>query len=530
MAVTSRRSSRRLTFTVLAAGAGFFAMLQSLITPVLPTIQHDLHTSQNTVTWVLTACLLSASISTPILGRVGDMVGKERMLVVALAALALGCLLAAIAPNIGVLIVARVVQGIGGAVFPLSFGIIRDEFPAARVSTAVGRHLRDHRRRRRPRHRAGRPDRQRARLALAVLDPDGRGRADRRGSPTCSCPSRRSAAPAASTGAPPCCSPAGWSRCSCRISQGAAWGWASARVLGLLALAVVLLVGWLVAELRSANPLIDMRMMRLPGVWTTNLVALLYGASMFAVYAFLPQFVQTPTAAGYGFGASISQAGLLMLPMLVAMFVAGVVAGRLQAVFSAKAQLATGATFNVVAAALLALAHDTRWQVAIAGGLFGLGIGLAFASMANLIVASVPASQTGVATGMNANIRTIGGAIGAAVVSGVITANPQANGLPREAGFTTGFLRPHGDRPGRRARGPRRPVRPAGVGRSPAVHHDDRRVGASRRVRHHARDPLSALSEPAAVRRPGLRHSPGVRLPLSRPPFAAVRMRPCPSC
>ncbi|WP_309244374.1 MFS transporter [Micromonospora parastrephiae] len=137
MSVTSRRSSRRLTFTVLAAGAGFFAMLQSLITPVLPTIQQDLHTSQNTVTWVLTAYLLSASIFTPILGRVGDMVGKERMLVVSLAALALGCLLAAIAPNIGVLIVARVVQGIGGAVFPLSFGIIRDEFPAARVSGAV---------------------------------------------------------------------------------------------------------------------------------------------------------------------------------------------------------------------------------------------------------------------------------------------------------------------------------------------------------------------------------------------------------
>ncbi|WP_309244375.1 MFS transporter [Micromonospora parastrephiae] len=224
------------------------------------------------------------------------------------------------------------------------------------------------------------------------------------------------------------------------ISQGASWGWTSTRVLGLLALAVVLFVGWLVAEVRSTNPLIDMRMMRLPGVWTTNLVALLYGASMFSVYAFLPQFVQTPTSAGYGFGASISQAGLLMLPMLVAMFVAGLVAGRLQSVFSAKAQLATGATFNVAASAMLAAAHDTRWEVAIAGGLVGLGIGLAFASMANLIVGSVPASQTGVATGMNANIRTIGGAIGAAVVSGVITAHPQASGLPREAGFTMGFL------------------------------------------------------------------------------------------
>lgn len=224
------------------------------------------------------------------------------------------------------------------------------------------------------------------------------------------------------------------------ISKGSAWGWTSGRVLGLLALAAVLLAGWLVAEIRSTNPLIDMRMMRLPGVWTTNLVALLYGASMFSVYAFLPQFVQTPTVAGYGFGASITQAGLLMLPMLVAMFVAGILAGRLSSRFSAKAQLATGAAFNVLASAMLTVAHDTRWEIGIAGALVGLGIGLAFASMANLIVGSVPARQTGVATGMNANIRTIGGAIGAAVVSGVITAHPQANGLPREAGFTMGFL------------------------------------------------------------------------------------------
>ncbi|MDG4799678.1 MFS transporter [Micromonospora sp. WMMD980] len=147
-----------------------------------------------------------------------------------------------------------------------------------------------------------------------------------------------------------------------------------------------------------------------------------------------------PTSAGYGFGASITQAGLLMLPMLVGMFAAGLLAGRLESRFRPKAQLSTGAVFNVAAAAMLTLAHDTRWQVGLAGGLVGLGIGLAFASMANLIVGNVPASQTGAATGMNANIRTIGGAIGAALASAVITADPQPSGLPREAGFTAGFL------------------------------------------------------------------------------------------
>ncbi|MET7834991.1 MFS transporter [Micromonospora sediminicola] len=436
---TPRRGSRRMTFLVLAAGTGFFAMLQSLITPVLPTIQHDLHTSPNTVTWVLTAYLLSASIFTPILGRVGDMIGKERTLVVSLAALALGCLLAAVAPSIGVLIAARVVQGIGGAVFPLSFGIIRDEFPAARVSSAVA--------------------------SISAVVAVGGGLGVVLAGPIVATLGYRwlfwiplvvvgLTALAAYRFVPP--SPvrtpgrinwlsalllSGWLvALLLPVSKGAAWGWGSGRVVGLLTLAVVLAAAWLVAEARAGNPLIDLRMMRLPAVWTTNLVALLYGASMFSVYAFLPQFAQIPTSAGYGFGASVTQAGLLMLPMLVGMFAAGLLAGRLESRFSAKAQLSTGAAFNVAAAAMLTVAHDTRWEVGVAGGLVGLGIGLAFASMANLIVASVPAAQTGAATGMNANIRTIGGAIGAALASAVITAHPQASGLPREAGFTAGFL------------------------------------------------------------------------------------------
>ncbi|MFC7643799.1 MFS transporter [Streptosporangium lutulentum] len=210
-------------------------------------------------------------------------------------------------------------------------------------------------------------------------------------------------------------------------------------VIGLLAVAVVVFAAWVVAELRSANPLIDMRMMRLPAVWTTNLNALLFGAAMFAVYGFLPQFVQTPTVSGYGFGASITEAGLLMLPMLVTMFVAGVLSGRVERVFSLKAQLATGSAFGVLACAALAAVHGERWQVGVAAGVFGLGIGLAFSSMTNLIVKNVPARQTGAAAGMNANIRTIGGSIGAAVMSSVVTGDLRSNGLPYEAGYTHGF-------------------------------------------------------------------------------------------
>src|SRR5665213_1081983 len=101
MTRSAERSNYKVTFVVLLMGVVAYALLQSMVTPVLPTIQHDLHTSQNTVTWVLTAYLLSASIFTPILGRVGDMVGKERMLVVTLSALALGSVMAGLSQSIG---------------------------------------------------------------------------------------------------------------------------------------------------------------------------------------------------------------------------------------------------------------------------------------------------------------------------------------------------------------------------------------------------------------------------------------------
>lgn len=145
------------------------------------------------------------------------------------------------------------------------------------------------------------------------------------------------------------------------------------------------------------------------------------------------------TVAGYGFGAGVTGAGLLMLPMLVAMFVSGVLSGRLVPVFSAKAQLVTGSALAAAAGGLLTVLHAQAWQVALAAGIFGLGIGLAFASMATLIVHSVPATQTGAATGMNANIRTIGGSLGAAVTGLLVTARLQPTGLPQESGYTHGF-------------------------------------------------------------------------------------------
>jgi MFS family permease len=432
------RKSTRLTFAVLASGAGVFAMLQSLIAPALPTVQHALHTSQSTATWVMTAYLLSASVFTPILGRVGDLIGKKRTLVAVLLTVAVGCLLAALAPTIGVLIVARVVQGVGGALFPLSFGIIRDEFAPSEVSGSISN--------------------------LSAVIAAGGGVGIVAAGPIVSALDYKwlfwipVAIVAVTTLIAFRYVPESPNRAEGQVSwlgagllsawlvalllplsQAGVWGWGSARVIGLFAAAAVLFALWLLAEARSRTPLIDLRVMRLPAVWTTNAAALLFGAGLYALWSFLPGFVQTPSSAGYGFGADVTAAGLLMLPMLVAMFFSGVLSGRLEPVLGAKRLLVSGTALGALACGSLALWHDQQWQVALVAGVFGLGIGLAFASMANLIVGSVPADQTGAATGMNANIRTIGGSIGAAVTSVLVTGHLQPSGLPYASGYTHGF-------------------------------------------------------------------------------------------
>ncbi|MFG1605341.1 MFS transporter [Actinoplanes sp. NPDC049265] len=433
------QSRPRTTFAVLAAAAAAFSLMQSLVTPVLPTIQQDLHTSTGTVTWVLTAWLLAASVATPLMGRIADMTGKDRALLVALAAIAVGCLLAAVAPNVTVLIVARVIQGLGGAIFPVSFGIVRDEFPPARVSSAIG--------------------------MLAAVIATGGGLGIVLAGPIVGALSWRwlfwlpmvvvigvgllawrliPRSPVRTPGRVNWLSAAllsGWLvALLLPLSKAAAWGWASTRTLGLFAAAVVLCAAWLVAELRSDEPLIDLRMMRLPAVWTANLVALLFGAAMFGVFAFLPQLMQIPVTSGYGFGASVTGAGLLMLPMLVTMAVFGSLSGPLTRWAGSKAQLLWGAGLSALATLSLALRHGERWEVAVAGGLFGIGLGLVYSSLVNLIVLSVPRHQTGVASGMNTNIRTIGASLGTAIVSSIITSHPGAQGLPAESGYTTSFL------------------------------------------------------------------------------------------
>jgi MFS family permease len=336
------------------------------------------------------------------------------------------------------MIFARVIQGIGGAVVPLAFSIIRDEFPRERVAQGIA--------------------------MISALVGIGGGLGIVLAGPitenlnyhwlfwlpllaivpaTIVTMLMVPESPIRSPGKidlPGGVLLAGWLvALLVAVSEGPSWGWGSAAALGLFALAVVLAVAWVVVEQRMAEPLVDMTMLRLRPVWTTNLSATLIGFGMFASFVLIPQFVETPTSTPYGFGASVTEAGLFLLPATVAMLLAGPIAGKMSVTVGSRVPLALGALVSSLAWAMLAVAHSSSWQIYTATFIMGIGIGLAFASMVNVIVESVSAEQTGVATGMNVIFRNIGGALGGQISASILTAAVAVGGFPTEDAFVDSF-------------------------------------------------------------------------------------------
>ncbi|MBF5083612.1 MFS transporter [Quadrisphaera sp. INWT6] len=435
---TGHRPNSTAIVLYLSLGGLSFAVLQSLVAPALGTIGRDLGVTTSAASWVLTAYLLAAAVLTPVLGRLGDMVGKRRVLIVVLVLLLAGTVLAALAPNLTVLVVGRVLQGAAGAVMPLSIGIVRDELPKERVSVTIGllsaifgigagvgivaagpivQHLSWHWLFWLP-----------AVLVVVALlgavfgmpeSPVRRpGRLDLVGTAVLS---------------------VALVALLLAVGEGADWGWSSASTLGLLALGVVALVAFVVVELRVAEPLVDVRLFTVRGVWTAHLVALAFGFAMFGTFLLVPTLLQLPAQLGYGFGKDVTQAGLYLLPTVLAMVVAGPVAGILVRRVGPKVPLVVGSVSVTAAFVVPALSHAHLWQVVVSGLLTGVGIGMALAACSNAIIESVPATQTGEAISANTVVRTIGSSIGTAVIAAVITSESTPQGLPLDSAFTTGF-------------------------------------------------------------------------------------------
>ena len=422
---------------VVSLAALAYAVLSSAVIPALPTLQQSLHTTETGVTWLLTGFLLSASVGTAIIGKLGDMYGKQRLLVWTLLILSAGTLLAGLASTLPVLIVARIIQGVAGGIFPLSFGIVRDEFPRERVAGSIGlmsailgvggglglvvgglidEHLSWHWLFWIP-------------LPVMVLAAVGTWRY---------IPESRVRSPGRVNWAAAVLMTAGVSCLLIGIAQATAWGWGDPRTLTLLGCGLAICAWWIVVEVRSPHPLIDMTMMRLRGVWTANLAAFLLGAGLYALFLLLPQFAQLPQSTGFGYGASVVAGGLFLLPCALVMGLFGSVAGRVERRFGSRRALVTGAAVSSVACGWLTLSSRHPYDMLITSTLLGVGIGLAFAALGNLIVQAVPPEQTGVASGMNTVLRTLGGALGGEIAATFVAANT-VDGLPTLTGFTRSF-------------------------------------------------------------------------------------------
>ncbi|MFJ8703938.1 MFS transporter [Streptomyces ardesiacus] len=427
-------------FAALLLAVLSFSLMQTMVVPALPDLQREFDASTTAVSWVLSAFLLTASVATALLGRVGDMFGKRRVLIASLAVFATGTLLAALSDSLALLIAARAVQGVGSAAFPLAFGIVRDQFPRERVPVAIGLISST--------FGIG------FGVGLVIPGPI----VDALGwhwifwlglvvillgiaAVTAFIQESSVTSPGRIDWSGVVLLSAGIVALLLAISEGKSWGWTSGGIVGLFVAAVVLLAVFTYAESKVREPLIDLELLRRPAVLTSHITALIIGFGMYGAFTLVPLLAQTPPKAGYGFDASVTEAGLFMVPMAVTMLIASPLAGGIGAALGWKLPLVLACLIGVVGFVVYAGAHDTEWTMYVGSGVLGIGVGFAFAALANLVVSAVDRSQTGEATGINTIMRTIGGSLGAQVAASIVASETiPGTRVPAESGYTTAFV------------------------------------------------------------------------------------------
>ncbi|MFI9648186.1 MFS transporter [Streptomyces sp. NPDC052040] len=409
----------RLAVPVLAFGGILMAVMQTVVVPLLPDLPRLTGASAGTVSWMVTATLLAGAVLTPVLGRAGDMYGKRRVLLAALGLMTLGSLLCALSSDITVLIAARALSGAAASVVPLSISILRDELPPQRTGSAValmsstvgiGAAL-------------GLPL---AALVIQYADwhtmfwvTTGLGLTGLllawwavRESPV-RAPGRFDTLGSLGLAAGLICLLLG-------VSEGGEWGWGSPRILGLFAACVLVLALWSVQQLRSAQPLVDLRLASRPRVALPHLTATLVGFGFYANSLLTAQLVQAPKATGYGLGLSIVGSGLCLLPGGVTMLLFSPLSARISAARGPRVTLALGAAVLALGYAVRIADSRDLWMIVVGASIVATGTTLAYSALPTLILRAVPAGQTASANGVNVLMRTIGQAVCSAAVAAVL--------------------------------------------------------------------------------------------------------------
>jgi MFS family permease len=423
--------------TVLAFTGIAVALVQTLIIPIIPHLPEYLHASASDAAWALTATLLCGAVATPVMGRLGDMYGKRRMLLIGVAMLVVGSVICALSESLAPMITGRALQGLAHGVIPLGVSILRDEVPAARlpVSTAVmlgslgvGGAL-------------GLPGSAMiadafdwhilfwtsaalgalALLLVVLFVPESKAR-----------PGGRVDIPGAvGMGISLIC-------LLFVVSKGADWGWSSGTTLGVLAVALIVLPFWGWFELRTPQPMVDLRASAHPQILFTHLAGVAFGFSLFALNLVLPQVLQLPKITGYGLGESLATAGLAMAPQGMVMMAVAPLSARVTKTRGPKTTLMIGAVTVGVGYLLIMVLMSATWTLILASCVVAMGVGFGYAALPTLVMSSVPASQTAAANSLNTLMRSIGTTTSSAL-AGVLLAHmtidfhgvelPSENGL-----------------------------------------------------------------------------------------------------
>ncbi|TQM36862.1 MFS transporter [Pseudonocardia cypriaca] len=439
--VTGRHGA---TGAIVALGSSglLVSLLQTAIVPLIPQFPALLSVSSSSASWLLTATLVAGAVSAPVLGRLGDMYGKRRMLVLSLGIILVSAVLAAVAPNFAVLLVARAMQGVGFGVIALGMSLMRDVLPSAKVAGGVGLMssslgvggaigppvtgiLAQH---------GG----WRLLFVAVALGALGLLVVVLRMVPESGLRSggRFDTVGAVGLAAGLVCLLLG-------ISKGSEWGWASPAVLGLLAASVAVLPVWGWFELRRSSPLVDLRVAARPAVLRTNVASVLLGFSMFAAFALATQVLQAPVATGYGFGLSMLAAGVLLLPIGGAMMIFSSVSARISRGHGPRVTVIAGSALLVVGNAGIASLPATMWLVVVAATVGAVGAALAYSALPLLIMRAVPETETAAANSLNTLMRQLGTSTVTAVaaaVSGLLVVQVDGHLLPAGSAYTIIFL------------------------------------------------------------------------------------------
>jgi predicted MFS family arabinose efflux permease len=434
--VPNERYESRLSVTLILI-AGMMSIITSLGAPLVTTVALSDHVSLSTAEWMLTATLLTGALATPIMGRLADGHLQHRVILFALSTVTVGLVLAAVSPNFTWLLIGRSLQGLGLGLVPVCMTIARTHLSPPRaartiatlsVTVAVGVGL-------------GYPMTSFVAQfvsfhasywvatgfllaafagAMRILPAHVEG------------PRQRFDAVGAVS------LTLGLTILLIVLGEGQVWGWGSMRSVGSLIASAAILGFWIWFELRTDEPLIDLRQVRRRHVVAADVAGFIVCVAMYLFLPILVEFVTIPLASGYGFGASILMSGLLLVPLSVGTFLASRYVPALATKVQPRAIVPIGTAFFAVASLGFVLFHHHLYEAFIMSGLGGIGAGLTFAAMPGYIVRSVRPHETGGALGFYQLVRNVGLSIGSAV-SGLILAHytPRESQIPTVDGFLT---------------------------------------------------------------------------------------------